>query len=95
MTARKPFVRSPGRPDLPPSLANAAVGEEVRVRRILLHLVRVMCNERGIAVGDRLLVEERSEGDVRVRDENGRAARLPDPYAFFVQVTFDDGERPA
>lgn len=77
-------------PDLPPSLAGSEVGDEVLVKRILLHLVRVMCRERGISVGDRLLVEDRSRGDVVVRGELGRSTRLPHPYAFFVHVDPDD-----
>lgn len=71
-------------PDLPPSLAGAEVGEEVRVHRILLKLVHTVCREQGISVGDRLLVEARTNNDVVVRDDRGRSARLPHPYAFFV-----------
>lgn len=83
---------TPPDPDLPPSLAGVQVGDEVLVRRILLNLVRVMCRERGISVGDRLLIEARTDEDVMVRNGKGRSARLPHPYAYFVHVGPGRGE---
>lgn len=83
---------TPPSPELPPNLAGVEVGGEVLVQRILLDMVRVMCRERGISVGDRLLIEDRSEGDVVVRNDLGRSARLPHPYAFFVRVSQDGAE---
>lgn len=55
MSYRERFGGSstPADPDLPPSLAGAEVGDEVHVNRILLSLVRTVCREQGIAVGDR------------------------------------------
>ena len=86
---------TPAYPDLPPSLAGAEVGHEVLVQRILLDLVRVMFRERGISVGDRLLVEESTSNDVLVRNDRGRSARLPHPYAFFVRVCSEDDNEEA
>jgi len=90
MRFRKAASESSSDSDLPPSLAGTEIGDEVHVSRIVLNLVRVMCTDRGISVGDRLLVEDRSARDVVVRNEYGRPARLPHPYAFFVQVDPDD-----
>ena len=94
MIYRKPSGRlsTPPDPDLPPSLAGAEIGDEVLVDRILLNLVRTLCRERGISVGDRLLIEERTRNDVLVRDERGRSARLPHPYAFFVYTRAASGD---
>lgn len=86
---------TPPDPDLPPSLAGVEVGDEVQIQRILLNLVQVMCRERGISVGDRLRVENRSNGEVLVRNERGRTARIPHPYAFFVHVSPGDGKEEA
>lgn len=71
---------------LPPSLAGASVGDEVLVERILLDIVRSRCHDCGISVGDRLRVEERSGGEIVVRNSRGRSASLPGSYAFYVYV---------
>lgn len=96
MIYRKPSGRlsPPPDSDLPPSLAGAEIGDEVLVDRIRLNLVRTLCSERGISVGDRLLVEARTSNDVLMRNDRGRSARLPHPYAFFVYTraaSEDDG----
>ena len=88
-------LSTPPDPDLPPSLAGAEVGDEVHVNRILLSLVRTVCREQGIAVGDRLLIEARTSDDVLVRDDRGRSARLPHPYAFFVYTRAADQDTPS
>lgn len=89
-----------GRPpaaDLPPSLANAPVGARIRVERILLDAVRAACRERRIRVGGRIRVMRRERGLVLVRTANGRTARLPTPYAYFVKVSHAEvpGDTPA
>lgn len=83
---------TPPDPDPTSSLAGVEVGAEIRVDRILLDLARVMCREHGISVGDRLRIEARSNDEVLVRNEEGRSARLPQPYAFFVRVRPGDSE---
>ena len=77
--------RRPGS-ELPPSLAEASVGDEVRVERILFGLVRSVCTDLGLSEGTRLRVEDRSDGEVIVRRGGGETARLPSHYAYFVRV---------
>ena len=72
--------------DLPASLAVATTGSEVVVERILLDLVRTNCYDLGISVGDRLRVEERTRGEIVVRNRASHVIRLASPYAFYVQV---------
>lgn len=43
-----------------------------------------------VEVGDRLLVEARSDTDAVIRTERGRAARLSQPYACFVHASGED-----
>lgn len=71
---------------IPPSLDNAAVGDEVLVEDIVSDLVRTLCCDRDIQVGDRLRVQSREDGVVTVRNVKGRAVRIFSPYAFFVRV---------
>lgn len=77
-----PYVPS----ELPANLAVADPGEEVVVERILLDLVRTNCHDLGISVGDRLRVEERTRGEVVVRNGTSHLIHLATPYAFYVQV---------
>lgn len=63
----------------PPNLAGVPAGEEVRVEEIVLDLVRARCFDLGIAVGHRLRIRHRSEGEVVVRTAGGRTVRLSPP----------------
>lgn len=74
------------RSELPPSLAEAPVDQEVRVERILIGLVRSRCTDLGLSEGSQLCVEDRSDAEVIVRQENGETACLPSHYAHFVRV---------
>lgn len=76
------------KPVIPPNLAGAQAGDEVRVEDIALDLVRSRCIDLGIAVGNRLRVRDRSEREVLVQGDGGRTVRLPQPYAFFVRVSY-------
>lgn len=71
---------------VPPSLARASTGDEVLVEGIVFDLVRTLCADRGIRVGDRLRVQDRKGGAVTVRNVKGRTVRVRSPYAFFVRV---------
>lgn len=87
MTVRAATDREP-KPVTPTSLAGARAGDELRVEDIVLELVRTRCFDVGIAVGDRLRVRGRSGREVVARTADGRTVRLPQPYAFFVRVSY-------
>lgn len=71
---------------VPPSLANAAVGDEVLVEEILFDLVQRLCADRDVRVGDRLRVEDMKGAAVTVRNVKGCSVRIRTPYAFFVRI---------
>lgn len=71
---------------VPPSLANASVGDEVLVEEILFDLVHRLCADRDIRVGDRLRVKDMKGEAVTVRNVKGCSVRIRIPYAFFVRV---------
>lgn len=72
--------------DVPPNLAGALVDDEVLVEGIVLDIVRTLCIDRDIRVGDRLRVRDREDGAVIVRNVKGRSVRVPESYAFFIQI---------
>lgn len=76
---------------LPDTLARVAVGEEVRVQRFLIELVGSVCSDLGLAEGDHVRVEERSDGSVVVTNGNGTRVSVPSHHAHFVEVA-DDGD---
>lgn len=86
MSLRTAPERSDPFADLPPNLAKTSVDDEVLVQGIVLDIVRTLCVDRGIKVGDRLHVRDRDDGAVIVRNVRGRSVRIPGSYAFFIQV---------
>lgn len=73
--------------DVPDSLASTSVGDEVLVESIDYNLVRTLCADRGIQVGDRLGVRYCEGEAVIVRNVKARQVRIPAPYALFVRVS--------
>lgn len=73
--------------DVPESLAGTSVGDEVLVVSIDYGLVRTLCADRGIQVGDRLRVGYCEGEAVSVRNVKARQVRIPAPYALFVRVS--------
>lgn len=82
-----PFVETPE------SLAETSVGDEVLVEEIISDLVRTLCADGGIRVGDRLRVQYSQADTVIVRNVKGRLVRLHSPYALFVRISHFFQER--
>lgn len=74
------------RMQLPPSLADAGVGDRVRVHRITLEGVESLCDDISVSQGDRVRVERRSRGTVVVRNQEGRPVHIPDYCARHIHV---------
>lgn len=78
----------------PPSLVDAPVGKRVRVGRIVFKLVRSLCDDLDLSPGDRIQVEERSDGTVTVRNREGRSVDLPVHFAHFILIYPSDSPGP-
>lgn len=73
--------------EIPESLAKTSVGDEVLVEGIINDLVRTLCADRGIQVGDRLRVQYCEAGSVIVRNVKARAVSIRSPYPLFVRIS--------
>lgn len=71
---------------IPESLARAAVGDEVLIEGIVCNLVRTLCADRGIQIGDRLRVQSCEGKTVTVRNVKGRSVRIPGSYTTLVRI---------
>ncbi len=72
--------------EVPESLARTSVGDEVLIEGIVCDLVRTLCEDRGIQVGDRLRVQCCEGKSVVVRNVKGRSVRIPASYTTLVRI---------
>jgi hypothetical protein len=68
------------------SLASAAPGNAVRVRRILFDSLRAYCGQRGLRDGGPVTLLEADPTEVLLRHHDGTMIRCPAEYARFVEV---------
>lgn len=80
---------------MPESLAKTSVGDEVLVQEFINDLVRTLCADRGIQVGDCLRVQYCEAGTVIVRNVKARLVRIHSPYALFVRIRHIPNKRKA
>lgn len=68
------------------TLAEATVGERIRIEDIYLGAIRSLCDDLGLSEGDRIEVVRRSDGGVAVRGRQDRIVRFWNYYAGFIAV---------